>query len=115
MFGCAAWIWHGSCPRKDLGMATKLHLATFLEEIRCFPAVADRQPKRATLSGSIFPELAWPQNLPVGIQRVRLEVVMNPGTDGQVGWEVPITYVEARSQSRRICRSSPRPLHLASE
>ncbi len=90
-------------------MATKLHLATFLEEIRCLPAVADRQPNRSRLSGSSFPELAWPQDLPVGIRRVRLDVVMDPGTDGQVGWEVPIAYLEARSQSRRIRRSYPKP------
>ncbi|MGA4579747.1 hypothetical protein [Limisphaera sp. VF-2] len=71
-------------------MATKLHLATFLQEIRCYQAIADRRPEAASLRGVGFPGLTWPADLPVGIRRRRLVVEMQHEPNEASGWPVPI-------------------------
>lgn len=74
-------------------MATKLHLATFLQEVRCYEAIADRRPERALLGRLQFRGLSWPVNLPVGIVRRRLLVQMQSESGGLCGWVVPILHV----------------------
>lgn len=74
-------------------MATKLHLATFLQEVRCYEAIADRRPEGASLGGLRFPGLSWPVDLPVGIRRRRLPVQVQSESGEPSGWVVPIRRV----------------------
>lgn len=95
-------------------MATKLHLATFLQEIRCYQAIADRRPEAGSLRDIRFPELTWPTDLPVGIHRRRLVVQMQSESGGASEWVVPIRHATGTQRvaepgetvaRRRKCRN----------
>ncbi|MGA4643996.1 hypothetical protein [Limisphaera sp. 4302-co] len=82
-------------------MATKLHLATFLQEIRSYTAVMDRPAPRTTAGEETLSLLAWPSHLPVGIQRRRIQVEFRSASDPAREIPVPIRQVGANRGPRR--------------
>jgi len=81
-------------------MATKLHLATSLQEIRSYTAVMDRPAPRTTAGEETLSLLAWPSHLPVGIQRQRIEVEFRSANDPVQEVPVPIRQVGANRGPR---------------
>lgn len=90
-------------------MATKLHLSTFLQEIRYSQIMADRQPGR-TGQASSDDWLYWNAEWPVGLQRRRLDVDFVDGPTGANEWPVRLRVLKllqqtSQSRSRRTRRA----------
>lgn len=99
-----AGLWHGFCASRLGDMATKLQLATFLQEIRYYTAVMDRQG-RPPVWAEAMGTWAWPSEWPVGIQRRRLQVEFQSGYDAQLQVSVRVVRVsrvgsDSRERSR---------------